>query len=187
MLAVLLGLLLAGCASEPGPTTVARPVADDQRDAGEFWMVWVHGNETWRQTSQGMSAQAMCSVLFSHRLDPARATVRYDGGRYDFEPEAVGVVVAFDHWERPSHCPLAYELHADPGTLSQPMGRYGTLDLQVHDDGDLLVNDEPVALGSAARYTYQGTAQQHGETYRYEGTFVVENLGAWPSRSLMAD
>ncbi len=182
---VLMGL--AGCANSGGPDLVPVQVLDDHRDPGEFWMVWVHGNETRRMVAGSIDSQAMCSVAFSHRLDLARRTLHYDGRRYDFNAETVQIVVAFDHWARPSDCPLAYTLVADPGTIVQEMGRYGTLRMTVEAGGAVVVGDERAPLGSALRFTYDDTDTEGGSTYRYEGIFTVENLGAWPSRALIAN
>ncbi len=191
MVPVVLCAALAGCSGgDPdAPQRVPTNVFDDHRDAGEFWMVWVHGNETRRMVSGSIDSQAMCSVAFSHRLDPARGTLRYTSRSYDFDPQSVQVIVAFDHWERPSDCPLAYTLVADPGPEphEQEMGRYPAVSLSVEAAGDIVVNGERASLGSALRFDYSDVEAERGSTYRYDGVFTVENLGAWPASALIVD
>lgn len=155
---------------------------DATRAEDEYWMVWVRGNET-----DEREPQAVCDRLpQNYRLSPGNETVVYDNRSYDFAPEEVTVLIAFDHEDRSSQCAEVERLVADPREgYVVTMGEYGDLSITVREDGTLLLGERAVLLGEAAKVTYEGTPPDP-ERVHVEGSFRAEVLGAWPQQSLEA-
>lgn len=184
-----LALLLAAIAGCTGPSddgiereihTLANDVTDTSRSQDEYWMVWIHGNETDERKNQ-----AVCSRLPpDYRIDRANESVVYENRSYDFEPANVTTLLAFDHEDRSSQCAEAEHLVANPQDAHpQAMGEYGTLSLTVREDGTVLVDGKQVSLGETAEVTYEGTPPDPDKLH-VDGRFLVENLGAWDQQRL---
>jgi hypothetical protein len=182
-------VLLAGCLQDED-TGVDRDIRvvdgpadpDATRGEDEYWMVLVDGTEIDERESQ-----PVCDVAPpDHRVDRANETVTYDNRSYTFDPAEVGVLVAFDHWDRSSSCPEAWGLVPDPPEgYEREMGEWGPLSLTVRDDGTIIVDEHAVLPGEAARASYEGTPSDP-ETIRVDGSFEVQLLGAWPQEQLQA-
>lgn len=175
---ITLAVLAAGCADtidRQAPTIEGEPTGQT-RGAGEYWMVWIHGNETLDPTPT-----YVCSVAFDHRIQVANRTLTYENFTYDFDPSEVRAMVAVDHWEEGSSCPRTYTLAPGHGPTELNMSRYGTLTLEISQDGTVdLGEDVEIQPGQSARYTYTATDEGADVT----GSFVVEALGAWPQDRL---
>ncbi len=172
---VTLAVVLAGCTGEGSldrtiDSVESVPVGG-ARDSGEFWMVYVSGTET-----QSPRPEFTCTLMPpDYEVDVDSATLSYAPESYDV-PDTVRVVVAFSHF-RKDECYQAWGLEADPaGEVRREMGGYGTLRLRIHDDGSLDVDGTAIPLGEAAVVTYEGN---DGSGTRWNGSFRVENLGAW--------
>lgn len=166
---------------EPQPRVELEPSntsTDETREEDEYWMVRVRGHET-RESKPGR-ADAVCSILWSHEVDEEARAVSYERSQHAFDPDEVRVLAAFDHFARWDSCPIAYTLHPN-ASVEEDMGRYGPLAFVVHRDGTVELHGGTfVPLGQRARVTYEGTMTTHdGESYVVNGTFTVENLGAW--------
>lgn len=169
-LALALAPALAGCLSPS--TRVVTPEggfpADLDRGADEYWMVWVHGNET--KDRGPFDARAMCSIVFDHEVDPETKALRL-GERYA-DWSGVQVVVAFDHFDD-GDCPLAYEAHLDETRIVQEMGAAGRLTVEVHVNGTARIDGATwVEAGRRVSVGYEASETR--------GEYVVEALGAWP-------
>lgn len=178
---------MVGCASgsQLNVEVVSTDRSVEQRDPGEMWVAWLHGNET-REAVSGEPSHGVCDVAFSHRLDLTNRTLTYDGGRYDsFEPNGTWGVLATDHWDEATFCPIAYGLHPEPDDgVSIDLGPAGNLTVVLLEDGRLTVQGRVVEQGQAARVTYAYTDDSDGVTYRHEGSLTVEMLGAWASEDV---
>lgn len=178
---------MAGCmsGSQISVEIVSTDRSEEQRDASETWVAWLHGNET-RGAVSGEPSHGVCDVAFSHRLDLTNRTLTYDGGRYEsFEPNGTWGLLATDHWDEATSCPIAYGLHPEPDDgVSIDLGPAGNLTVALSEDGRLTVHDRTVEQSQAARVTYGYTDEAEGATYRHEGLLTVEVLGAWASEDL---
>lgn len=188
LLTLVTALLLAGCLEAgtptPGSTTaeirlIPTDPGDRSRDAGQYWMVWVHGNET----PHGAPSVG-CMRPPDHDLDTANRRLTYNPDEYALDPTRVRVIVAFDHY-RPDGCVAAYRLVIDPlGPFTQDLGGHGGLTLEVRADGTLVADGQTIPLGQAAEFRYSRPDPADGiET---TGAFRVENLGAWDQARLQA-
>lgn len=184
---VLLAAPLAGCASESSITVdvVQTDRSPEERSSDEMWVAWLHGNET-REIVSGEPSYGVCDVAFSHRLDAGNRTLTYDEGFNEgFEPNETWGVLATDHWDEATQCPIDYDLHVEPSEgISIDLGRAGNLSVALLEDGRLTVQDRTVQQGEAARVTYAYTEETEEATYRHEGSLTVELLGAWPTENV---
>lgn len=189
---VVVSLLLAGCAGTPGVegdgyeiSIVDTDREVETRGSDELWVTWLRGNET-RTAVEGEPSHGVCDVAFSHRLDPANRTLTFDGERYpSLDPSETWGLLATDHWDEATFCPIAYGLHPDPADgVEIGLGQAGTVILALHEDGRLTVEERTVEQGQAARVTYTYESTEDGTVYRHEGSFTVEVLGAWPAEDV---
>lgn len=188
-------VLLAGCAAGPGGVVdgFEVKVVDTDREPetradDELWVAWLNGNET-RTAVEGEPSHAVCDVIFDHRIDPDNRTLAYAEERYPgFEPAESWGLVATDHWDEATQCPIANALHPDPsGGVQVDLGAAGTLDVVLGPAGTLTVAGEEVAQGEAARVTYTYESTEEDTVYRHEGQLTVEVLGAWPAENVTVE
>jgi hypothetical protein len=167
LVALLLMLVLAGCAMKTRVSMDHEPsgIPAQTRGDDEFWMVWVHGDET-RPCSGVVCSRVSCSIVFDHSVDPAARAFRHAN---ESAPEAPRTLLAFDVFDE-GGCPVAYKHGFDLAKAHEPMGAT-SVDIVIHEDGSLVVNGENTPIGQRSRFTYD-TGEERGE-------FVVENLGAW--------
>lgn len=141
---------------------------DRERSQHEFWMVWVHGNQT-----HGDPPKHVCTWAPIHDVRPASNSIWIAEEALDVEPGEIRVLVAFDHMDHTTGCPAAHAIHANPnGTVTEEMGGYGELAVSVDEDGTVTADGVRAELGEAVQGTYETRED-------LEGTFRVENLGAW--------
>lgn len=178
---------VAGCASgsQVNVEVVSTDRSVEERATDEMWVAWLRGNET-REAVSGEPSHGVCDVAFSHRLDLTNRTLTYDGGRYQsFEPNGTWGLLAADHWDEATFCPIAYELHPEPDDgVSIDLGPAGNLTVALLEDGRLTVQGRTVEQGQAAHVTYQYTEETDGATDRHEGSLTVEVLGAWATEDV---
>lgn len=176
--AVLIALAVAaaaGCLGVGGGAEVERSLetvpadpSDEDRSEREFWMVWIHGNQT-REAGN----PPVCTWARTHEVKPASASVWIAEEALDVEPEELRVLVAFDHMDHSTGCPAAHAIHANPnGTVTEEMGGYGELAVSVDEDGTVTADGVEAELGEAVQGTYETSEG-------LEGTFRAENMGAW--------
>lgn len=190
---IVLVVLLAsttGCLS--GSTIDVEIVSTDrepeQRAEDEILIARLHGNET-REAVEGEPSHGVCDVAFSHRLDVANRTLTYDGGRYEaLDPNQTWGLLATEHWDEATFCPIAYALHTEPDEgVEVALGEAENVTVALHEDGRLVVQGRTVEQGEAARVTYSYESSQDGTVYRHEGAFTVEVLGAWSTGNVTAE
>ncbi len=188
-------VLLAGCASGPGGVVDGYEVEvvdtdrePETREDDELWMAWLDGNET-RTAVEGEPSHAVCDVAFDHAIDPSNRTLAYHGERYpDFAPSAAWGVLATDHWDEATQCPIANALHPNPsGGIDVDLGLPGNLTVVLGPAGEMTVEGQPVAQGEAARVTYAYESTDEDTVYRHEGQLTVEVLGAWPAENVTVE
>ncbi|MDX1611003.1 MAG: hypothetical protein R3185_01455 [Candidatus Thermoplasmatota archaeon] len=172
-------LLLTGCASTPQPPTNGEEPGETRTvtppGEGQYWMIWVRGNET-----QDPPPQYMCSIAYDHDVDRGEKTLYYEERAYEIDTGALAWVVAFDVWERDSSCPAAYTLHTNATPVRQAIGHGPELDLFLHENGTLEVDGETwLPPGEPATFTYETEASADRGRIQVNGTYVVEHLGAW--------
>ncbi|PSG97874.1 hypothetical protein BRD56_03235 [Thermoplasmatales archaeon SW_10_69_26] len=183
---VLLSVPLTGCIGQADGIERELEVVDgdvdpDQaRDEDEFWMVWIRGSEL-----DVRDPQFVCSrIPPDYRIDAANWTLVYDNRSYSFTPGEVDVLLAFDHEDHSSGCAAAEHLVANPGLgYTETTGAYGELTVTVEADGTLVVDGHRVPLGSMLEASYEGDPPGP-QRVRVDGSFRVENLGAWPHQHL---
>lgn len=185
LLLALLPVAPAGCLDEAptaGLELEPNGVPAQGRVPGTYWMVWVHGEERAVREAPDYA----CDVAFDHAVDADGRTVRYLQRPESGDRRTVQALLALDLWETWSDCPIEYELRWDPAPLREErFGRYGLLDLEVRDDGTLVVEGTEVPLGKAAVLRYEGTKPaEEWPRVQMEGEVRVENLGAWPRTGL---
>ena len=177
-------LLLAGCTNTPEGQGQGPGGAPEGQVAGPgegtFWMVWVHGRET-HDPPPGYA----CDIALDHAVDPEAQALGYEESRYSFDPDSLAWVVAFDHFEAESGCPLAYTLHVNATAARERLGEGPMLALFVHANGTLQVSEGAwLPPGGNATFTYHGETVRDGEQVAVEGTYTVEHLGPWPTEAL---
>lgn len=165
------------------------------RGEDEYWMVRVSGAEDRRPRWPGVN----CSSLKHYGMLPGEQSLSYNRGLYDLDRGNVTAVLAIYHGRRKLNCSLAEVLVPDatvPATVH--LGRAGNVTFEVLGDGTVVVDAHGasyhVSPGRAGRGSYvaSGVAdgenmehtEEEGTVYRYEGTFRVENLGAWPRANI---
>lgn len=194
VLALVAALAGAGCTTGPGPgaTGLEVEVVDTDRPAetredGEVWVAWLYGNET-RTAVEGEPSHAVCDVAFDHRIDPANRTIVYEEERYPgFEPVDAWGVLATDHWDEATQCPISYALHPDPSAgVDVDLGPPGTLTIVLGPGGGLTVDGRQVSQGEAAVATYTYESTDEGTLYRHEGQLTVQVLGSWAAERVTA-
>lgn len=165
-------------AANDSMTLVATAPSDTRRDADEYWMIYVHGNET-----RGGPDVACAAAPPTYEIDTSQRSLSYDPETYPIDVQVVRVAVAFDH-RQPSSCRAAYGLDLNPaGTAEKSMGGFGTLRIEILDDGKLIVQgDRELPLGKALDVSYDRRNPEDGLPSK--GSFRVENLGAWPQSGL---
>jgi hypothetical protein len=180
----LLVVLLAGCLSGGMADFVLEPTARPDRtpSASEYAFIWVHGSETWEQQGNER-ALAVCDVAFDHSVDERGRRITYLAEEYEFDRQKLPFLVAFDVWERPSDCPVAYELSTDPN-MTRKIGRYGELQLSI--GKSVTANGKTIPPGQRGAFDYHTFVNEHGATYEVTGTFYVEPMGPWPRSGLVA-
>lgn len=178
---------LAGCLDGGGTERVSlepNGVPAQERVPGTYWMVWVHGEERAGREAPDYA----CDVAFDHAVDRGNRTVRYLPVAQSGDRGAVQVLLAFDVWEAWSGCPVWYALRWDAPLRQERLGRYGPLDLEVRDDGAVVVEGTRVPLGQAAVLRYEGTRpSEEWPRVQVEGEVRIENLGAWPRTGLLPE
>lgn len=181
VLALLALSLASGCLRPAANATAALATtapSDTQRDAGEYWMIFVRGNET---RSGPEIACAMAPPTYE--IDMSQRSLSYDPETYPIDARFVRVVVAFDH-RQPSGCRAAYGAEFNPsGAAETSMGGFGTLRIDVMDNGRISVQgDREIPLGKALDVSYDQKNPKDGVPSK--GSFRVENLGAWPQSGI---
>jgi hypothetical protein len=184
---------LAGCLSGPGgQSPISVDVVDADRAVGErgddeLWIVWLHGNET-REVIEGDPARAVCDVVLSHAVHPGEERITYSNASHpDLEPGEAWGLLATNHRDSWSQCPVAYELVPDPASTRVDLGEPGELAMTVDPEtADLTVNGRGVAPGEAAHVTYAYESQVTEGRFAHEGELRVEVLGAWPAENVTA-
>lgn len=182
---LLAAVLLAGCIpGDDGPLgdrldrsieVVDRGSRDAERGSGEYWMVWIRGNETDTRSPRVACARVPPSFGIVHH----NRSVWYRPPATDIDPDEAEVLVAFDHEDRSSGCPEVERLVADPSDgYTVEMGTWGELSITVHPDGTLDAAGRSVPVGRALVASYEGYPTEMGRP-QVEGGFVAEVLGAW--------
>ncbi len=188
-------LLLAGCAGTPGGdgdgyeiSIVDTDREVETRGSDELWVAWLRGNET-RTAVEGEPAYGVCDVAFDHGIDAGNRTLVYEADRYPrFEPGEAWGVLATDHWDAATQCPISYALFPEPSAgVAVDLGPPGNLTVALAEDGALTVDGRTIAQGEAARVTYTYESTEDSTVYRHEGSFTVEVLGAWPAEDVRPD
>lgn len=184
MRAVLCGILammVAGCASSDGAAPIQVSLAsegdaDTLREAGEFWMVWVEGREDVPHPSDAMG---MCSIAFSHQVEPSSRSIRHERNQ-SWQPNEVALLIATDLFERGSDCPQDYALTANQPSKAIVTDAWGQAGLEVSmGDGSVLFRGHHIAPGEVA--TFVGGADRANAVMR------VHAFGAWPQAGLHTD
>lgn len=173
-------VLAVGCTMDP--STPRNDTASEEDGPSEVWVVHVRGNET-HEPPPGEA----CDYDFDHRVDPSQPRLVYANETYDLSQAAL--VIAFDHFEHGSSCPLAYELYTGFEETTVEMGRFGNLTLTPREDGSLAVQagggETELVPGDQRSYTYNDTYEdRNGHEVEVSGRFVVDHLGRWPSSAL---
>lgn len=155
---LVLCVLAAGCSGDAG-----HALAD-----GEFWMVWVHGEEP-----RGCPTCSVpeCDLRFDHGVDPAARVFHHLN---ESAPRDPWLVLAYDVMTA-GGCPVAYRHAFDVGEDAQRI-RDATLHVEASRDGTLLVDGERVEVGGSRRVAW--TAEGGPAEAR------VEHLGAWPEANV---
>lgn len=170
-----------GMALEPAREWVLRE-QDGGEPNGTYRLAWVHGDEQVDPPHSGA-----CDVRFNHRVLPAERSIEYLDDIYDFDPANVSRMIAFDVWEHPADCPVAYRLNPNAVNVSAELGGYGTLELSFEANDTLNVDDERwLAPGENVSLSYNTSTQADGTPQWRNGTITVAYVDDWPRSGLHA-
>lgn len=181
---VLVLTAIAGCLD--GPTRSGSDVSGqpDEADRGPeaFWFVWLQGNET-----HDPPPRHMCSIVFDHEVRPGTRELVYSDRTYNLTDPPF--VIAFDHFQQGSDCPLAYRLHLGFNETTVELGRYGEMTFTPRKDGSLVLQagsmEQELVPGRSATFTYSDRyASSRGGYVDANGTLTVDHRGVWPASGL---
>jgi hypothetical protein len=180
--ALLVAMSGAGCLDgfQPGEHSTGEEPVSGPPDQAKYWFVWVQGQER-HDPDPGFS----CDYDFNHSIDENRTIVRYEEREYDIDPDSVGFLIAFDHFESPTGCPITYGVRVAVPVVREAMGRFGPLELRVHENGTVIANGESViGPGETATFAYEDAYAEASQSVLVNGEITIRHYGAWPRSGL---
>lgn len=175
-IAVLAVTTLAGCTSGPAPPDAG------SGEPSTYELVRVEGNET-HEPPPGY----VCDVAFDHSIVEDQERLLYNEATYNLTDPAF--VIAFDHFDESTDCPLVYRLETGFQAVTVEMGRFGNLTLVPRETGSVVVNagsaEHELRTGGQHTEVYNDTYENdEGQQVNVTGRFVVDHLGTWPTEGL---
>ncbi len=175
---LMVAVFIAGCLTPPpedralGPIVLGTP-SGQTLGTGEFWMVWVQGEER-----EDPGPNYNCDYPRDHRVYPEEKRLEYN--RYEVDLEEVRSVIAFDLEKPPTACPVVHDLVTGFGGVNKELGMYGELHLIPQPDGKVLLDAETwLHPGQDAFYLYTGEYEDNRGEVDLIGEIKVRHLGAW--------
>ncbi len=182
IIAALLATGLAGCTDPDAvPGEVAGTPSGATRGPGEYWFVWITGDER-RDPPPG----SVCNVAWSHGVDEAMKAIEYYAGpdTWNHVEAKPTTVIASTVWDA-SDCPLSYQVTSDD-RIEIPSKALGTITIQMSNYGGVRVGDTQLQPGQ--QITLEGSREvddDHDGPVTYTAEILVRVLGPWPHDRLV--